>query len=33
MGQKGREHVVANFSLQRMSADTLAIYRELVGVK
>jgi glycosyltransferase involved in cell wall biosynthesis len=33
MGQKGREHVVANFSLERMCADTLAIYRDLVGVK
>jgi glycosyltransferase involved in cell wall biosynthesis len=33
MGEKGREHVVRNFSLERMCADTLAIYRELLAVK
>jgi glycosyltransferase involved in cell wall biosynthesis len=33
MGEKGRDHVVRNFSLERMCADTLAIYRELLAVK
>lgn len=30
MGEKGRQHVVANFSLERMCADTLAVYREFL---
>jgi glycosyltransferase involved in cell wall biosynthesis len=30
MGAKGREHIVRNFSLERMCADTLAVYRELL---
>lgn len=33
MGAKGRDHIVQNFSLERMCAETLAIYRELLGVK
>ena len=33
MGAKGREHVVRNFSLERMCAATLDIYRELLGAK
>jgi glycosyltransferase involved in cell wall biosynthesis len=31
MGAKGRAHVVAHFSVERMCADTLALYRELTG--
>ena len=31
MGVHGREHVVKNFSLARMTADTLALYRALLG--
>jgi glycosyltransferase involved in cell wall biosynthesis len=30
MGEKGREHVLRNFSLERMCAETLAVYRELL---
>jgi glycosyltransferase involved in cell wall biosynthesis len=30
MGAKGRAHIVANFSLDRMCAETLAVYRELL---
>jgi glycosyltransferase involved in cell wall biosynthesis len=32
MGARGREHIAKNFSLARMAADTLALYRELLGV-
>jgi glycosyltransferase involved in cell wall biosynthesis len=31
MGSKGRAHIVRNSSLERMCAETLAIYRELLG--
>jgi glycosyltransferase involved in cell wall biosynthesis len=31
MGAKGRAHVVAQFSVERMCTDTLALYRELTG--
>jgi len=31
MGARGREHVAKNFSLARMTADTLALYRALLG--
>jgi len=30
MGARGREHIARNFSLARMAADTLALYRELI---
>jgi glycosyltransferase involved in cell wall biosynthesis len=30
MGSRGREHIAKNFSLARMTADTLALYRELL---
>ncbi len=30
MGAKGRAHIVQNFSLERMCAETLAVYRELL---
>ncbi|HUJ45494.1 MAG TPA: glycosyltransferase family 4 protein, partial [Rhizomicrobium sp.] len=30
MGEQGRAHVRENFSLERMCADTLAVYRELI---
>lgn len=30
MGERGREHVARNFSLERMCADTLSVYRELL---
>lgn len=32
MGASGRAHIVRNFSLERMCADTLAVYRELLHV-
>jgi glycosyltransferase involved in cell wall biosynthesis len=32
MGARGGEHIAKNFSLARMAADTLALYRELLGV-
>jgi len=31
MGTRGRDHVVRNFSLARMTADTLSLYHELLG--
>jgi glycosyltransferase involved in cell wall biosynthesis len=31
MGQAGREHVRDNFSLERMCADTIAVYRRLLS--
>ena len=31
MGEAGRAHVLANYSLQRMQLDTLAIYRSLLA--
>ena len=31
MGLCGRTHIVTNFSLARMTADTLALYRDLLG--
>jgi glycosyltransferase involved in cell wall biosynthesis len=31
MGARGRDHIARNFSLARMSTDTLALYRELLG--
>lgn len=31
MGAKGRAHVVQNFPLERMCAETLAVYRELLN--
>ena len=31
MGEEGRAHVRANFSLERMCADTLALYRSLLS--
>jgi len=33
MGAKGRAHIVGNFSLERMCAETLAVYRELLNAK
>lgn len=33
MGAKGRDHIVQNFSLERMCAETLAVYRELLKAK
>jgi len=33
MGAKGRAHIIENFSLERMCADTLAVYRELLKAK
>jgi len=32
MGAKGRDHIVRNFSLERMCAETLAVYCELLKV-
>lgn len=32
MGARGREHIARNFSLARMTADTLALYRELTAI-
>ena len=31
MGARGRAHVLTHFTLARMTADTLALYRELLG--
>ena len=31
MGARGRAHVLAHFTLARMTADTLTLYRELLG--
>ncbi|HLY07142.1 MAG TPA: glycosyltransferase [Rhizomicrobium sp.] len=31
MGRRGREHIVKNYSLARMTADTLALYRQLLA--
>lgn len=31
MGARGREHIKTNFSLARMTADTLALYRDLLA--
>jgi glycosyltransferase involved in cell wall biosynthesis len=31
MGQRGREHVRQHFSLERMCADTIALYRRVMG--
>lgn len=31
MGARGRAHIVARYSLERMCADTLAVYRGLIG--
>lgn len=31
MGQKGREHVRQHFSLERMCADTISLYRRVMG--
>ena len=31
MGAKGRAHIARNFSLERMCAETLAVYRELLS--
>lgn len=31
MGSRGRAHVAAHFALDRMCADTLAVYRRLIG--
>jgi len=31
MGAKGRAHIQANYTVERMCADTLAIYRELLA--
>lgn len=31
MGAKGRAHVAARFTLERMCADTLAVYKRLIG--
>ena len=33
MGEKGRAHIAQNFSLERMCAETLAVYRELLKAK
>jgi glycosyltransferase involved in cell wall biosynthesis len=33
MGSKARAHIVQNFSLDRMCAETLAVYRELLGTR
>jgi glycosyltransferase involved in cell wall biosynthesis len=33
MGEKGRAHIVRNFSLERMCAETLAVYRALIEAK
>ena len=33
MGTKGRDHIARNFSLERMCAETLAVYRELLKLK
>ena len=30
MGASGRTHIMRNFALDRMCADTLAVYRELL---
>jgi glycosyltransferase involved in cell wall biosynthesis len=32
MGEAGRAHVRANFSLERMCADTIAVYRRLLSL-
>jgi len=31
MGARGRAHIAARYSLERMCADTLALYRKLIG--
>jgi glycosyltransferase involved in cell wall biosynthesis len=31
MGARGRAHIVGRYSLERMCADTLALYRKLIG--
>lgn len=31
MGARGRAHIARNFTVERMCADTLALYRELLG--
>jgi len=31
MGARGRVHIAGNFTVERMCADTLALYRELLG--
>jgi glycosyltransferase involved in cell wall biosynthesis len=31
MGRKGRAHIATRYTLDRMCADTLALYRELIG--
>jgi len=33
MGAKGRDHIVRNFSLERMCTETLAVYRDLLKAK
>ena len=33
MGAKGRDHIVRNFSLERMCTETLAVYRYLLKAK
>jgi hypothetical protein len=30
MGAKGRAHIEANFTVERMCADTLEVYRALI---
>jgi len=31
MGEEGRAHIARNFTVERMTADTIALYRELLG--
>jgi glycosyltransferase involved in cell wall biosynthesis len=31
MGAEGRAHIARNFTMERMTADTIALYRELLG--
>ena len=33
MGAKGRAHVAAHFTVEKMCADTLALYRDLIGIR
>jgi glycosyltransferase involved in cell wall biosynthesis len=33
MGRKARDHIAAHFTVERMCADTLALYRELLSAR
>ena len=33
MGAKGHAHIAAHFTVEKMCADTLALYRDLIGIR